>query len=383
MGEHTLTISACMRRSLWVAWALAVPSFAHAQARKAGSVITPSHIVVIATQCTAEGLDIAAFAEALRVELIQEGVSRVDVAASDASIPFDSRLATLRVGSAPCDAGSGVLTFEIADSTLSKSTTTTLATTDVDIKVRPRVAALVVAERLRARWTQPSAVPAATTPNPPASKDLSPSHVATPGRDWTPGPTPETRQAPRQPPPALPLPRQRSNAVRSLRLAASLEWRLFAGPVSALLGPRVVFVSPGWDSVPLRVHVDIGVAFGTVHDSLGDVSLTSGSTGLGIAWDGRVGTARLELGPKVELGWATAKGSPISTNVSGSNANAVLATASVFASLWASLAGDWCGMAGVDVGGVLAGLDARADGRPVAELRGSMLGVRVGVGYAF
>jgi hypothetical protein len=142
---------------------------------------------------------------------------------------------------------------------------------------------------------------------------------------------------------------------------------------------------PSFQAVPLRFHADAGVAFATVQGSLGDISLTVASGALGVAWIARAGSIRLEVGPKAELGMTAAKGVPNSdsSGVRGSNANPVFATASILASAWAVVAGDWSCMFAIDVGGTLAGLDARADGRPVAEVRGAMLGARVGLGRAF
>jgi hypothetical protein len=142
---------------------------------------------------------------------------------------------------------------------------------------------------------------------------------------------------------------------------------------------------PGLQSIPLRAHFDVGVAFGAVHDSLGDISLTVASAGSGIAWVARAGAVRFEVGPKLELGGIAAEGVPSGdgSSVRGSTASSFFASASMLGSAWAKTAGDWTSMFAIDVGGVLAGLEARADGRPVAEVRGAMLGARVGFGRAF
>jgi hypothetical protein len=345
----------------------------------------PSRIIVMAGRCAPEALDIAAFADALRVELVQRGVHAVDVVESDSIIPVDPNLLTLTVD-ASCDAGPRILIFELHDAATSMSTTPILPLEDVEPKVRPRAAALFIAERLRAAWPELSALSPTTAPDPRESTESPPGPVMaarTPVQEGHEVPSPplfHTTAMPAWPsPPLSPM-----TDATGLIAAAAVEWRLFSGPGSAaLLGPRLLILAPGLRSVPLRLHFDVGAAFGSVRDSLGDISLSIASTGIGLAVVGHPGPFRLELGPKLEMGWTAARGIPRSTTASGSSANTILATASVFASAWTVLARDWYGMFAIDVGATLAGLDARADERPVAEVRGAMLGARIGVGRAF
>jgi hypothetical protein len=347
----------------------------------------PSRVVVVAAGCGSEALDMGAFADALRVELAQEGIKTVDVGAPDTPVSVDPNLAAVRVQAAPCDAKARVLKLQIEDPATFKSVTATLSTTDVDTKVRPRVAALVVAERLRTAWASVSSYSTATTSEPLESTTLPPRPVVASrasAQEGQPVPKPTPTPLPPTSKPAPPPLFFSTNEVTDVTVAAAVEWRLFSGPGSAaLLGPRVLIQSPVFRSVPLRLHFDLGAAFGSVRDSLGDVSLSIATGGIGLAVIGHPGPIRLELGPKLELGWTAARGIPGSTTVTGASSNAVLATASAFASVWTLFGHNWQGMCAIDVGATLAGLDARADERPVAEVRGAMIGVRIGVGRAF
>ena len=386
MGVRTLTTATGRATWLTVALTLGTPVASHAQASGAGRPAMPSRMVVVADACGARAIDVGAFAEALRVELAQEGVSAVDVAEAGAPNPDDPRVATLRVHAAPCEADATALVFELDAASSPASALPTLPIKDVGSTILPRVAALAVAERLRTAWARPSGAWN------PMSGQRAETTVAAGLPSDSQRPVQQSRTAPEasHAPPSphvsdsTPPPVAKRRAQTDLLLAAALEWRLFSGPASAaLLGPRALLLSHGMESIPLRVQCDIGAAFGSVNDSLGDIELTIATGGVGLAWFGRPGPVRLEIGPRVELGWAEARGLPSRPSVSGGAAGAFLAIASMSASAWTDLAGPWRGMLELDIGATIAGLDARADGRPVGEIQGAMLGTRIGVGRAF
>jgi hypothetical protein len=165
-------------------------------------------------------------------------------------------------------------------------------------------------------------------------------------------------------------------------VAAVLEGRLFPAYSTGLLGPRAELSFSVARDLPVRLRADGGAAFGTAHDAIGDVDLAFVSGAVGIALGTDSGTLGVEIGPKVEVGRATARGIPFDTTVRGSRADAALVTASLLAAISMRIAPDWRAALAVDVGATPAGLDARADGRRAGGLGGPMLGVRIGVGYA-
>jgi hypothetical protein len=366
-----LALRSAIRHGLVACAILTLAAAPHARAEQATEPVAataPARIVLIAAECESKLLDIGALAAALRVELVQEGVADVQVAAPGASVAPHLSTATIRLRSVPCDERASALGFEIEDASTGRTVGSSLPIADVEPKVRPRVAALVIAERLRASWpglvTQPPPVP---TP-PPSSATQGMVPLAEPPR-W--------RVTAPQPP-------SRTNAgAFGLTLGAGFEFRIFSGLTTSVLGPRAVLFLPARGVIPLRVHVDAGVAFGVARDVLGDISLTLASGGVGLALIGGAGAMHFELGPKAELGWLSAKGTPSGLSVRGATADAALITASVLASVWANVARGWRTAAALDVGAALTGLEARADGRPVADLGGPMLGARATVAYEF
>ncbi len=377
-----------------------------------GRAAGPERIVVVAGGCESEPVDATALAAALRVEMVQEGVFTVDVAAPGSASDERPLVATVRLLPASCVAPEAVPGFEIADGATGRTVRSALAIADIDRGVRPRVAALVIAERLRASWADLAAVPA-TPPAPlePAADRDEPapaSTVAPPGAQDLPARVAAARAAPRTAaPPALdpsapehvetspaadldvPRPldqaggRDQTPALHRFALGAVIEGRSFFGPTTGLVGPRALAVLPVSPSSALRVHVDAGVAWGTQRDTLGDVAVTLASGGAGLTAMAGRGSLRFELGPEIEVGWIWARGVPKGSGVLGSTAGAALGAASVLASLFAEIAPRWTGIATLDLGVAFSGVEARADTRSVADTSGLMVGVRAGLAYAF
>jgi hypothetical protein len=178
-------------------------------------------------------------------------------------------------------------------------------------------------------------------------------------------------------------PERQTAAAQAFALGAAVEGRSFFGPATGLLGPRALAVLPISPSSPLRVHLDAGIGWGMERDALGDISVTLASGGLGlVVMEGR-GALHFAVGPKAEIGWIWVRGVPSSPGARGATAGAPLGAASVLASLFAEIAPHWTSLATIDVGVALAGVEARADARPVADTAGLMLGARAGLVYAF
>jgi hypothetical protein len=364
----------------------------------------PARIVVVAGGCESKPVDATALAAALRVEMVQEGVSNVDVAAPGSSALEDPSVATVRLLPASCDAPVGLPGFEIVDGATGRSVRSTLSIADIDRSVRARVAALVIAERVRASWKDLASIPtahetAAGDGGTPAGSSGSPAAgapVMLGGPAAPPGaPPPLASSAPEHietsPEPDLHRTHLPSRAGRQTQtatpqrfaLGAAVEGRSFFGPGTGLLGPRAVAVLPGFLFSSFRIHFDAGVGWGMARDALGDVSVTLVSGGLGFAVMAGRGALQFELGPKAEIGWTWVHGVPRTPGARGSAAGAALGTASVLACLFAEIAPHWTALAAIDVGVAFAGVEARANTRPIADTAGLMLGARAGFAYAF
>jgi len=166
-------------------------------------------------------------------------------------------------------------------------------------------------------------------------------------------------------------------------LTVVLDGRFFPNYASGLAGPRAELSLPLARTLPLRLRADAGAAFGSAHDPVGDIALVLVSGALGLAVSSEVGPVRAEIGPRIEAGWANARGIAFDATVRASGASSAIAAVSLAAEACFRITPAWWGAAGVDAGTTLAGLDARADGRRAAGIGGPMMGIRVGAGYAW
>ncbi len=417
MGKHAVRSAAPVRvRRAAALVGFGVAALSVIARAEDGRALAPARIVVVAGGCESEPVDASALATALHVEMVQEGVFMVDVAAPGASALEDPSVATVRLLPTSCTAPE-VPGFEIADGATGRSVRSILSIADIDRAVRPRVAALVIAERLRGSWRElasaftargPAAggggtsaaaggAPPAVGETPPAGSGPPPGGQTLLGRPAAPTPAPAavassvSRPVETSPEPDLvatqpvgPADRQMQTAAPSrLPLGAAIEGRSFFGPVTGLLGVRALAVLPYSPTSPLQIDFDVGVDWGMARDVLGDVSMTLASGGVGFAVKGGRGALHFALGPRAEIGWTVVQGIPKTSGARGSTAAAALAGASVLASLFAEISVRWMAVTAIDIGAAFSGIEARSDSRPVADTAGLMLGARAGLLYAF
>jgi hypothetical protein len=416
-GEHAVSSPGRPRRARQVTARIAIgvamtATVARASPSEDVRGPTPTRVVVVPGGCGCAPVDAAAVAAALRVEMIQEGVFAVDVAPQGTLPVEDPSVATVRLLPASCQKPVGAPGFEITGGPTERSVRSTLAIADIDLGIRARVAALVIAERLRASWADlvsaPPAVEAAgagsgapaggRAPSPGGAQDMpggSPSAPAAPAptahsipEEVAASPEPDLERAePLRGAPVGPAREIRHGrhtttvAAHRFVLGAALEGRSFFGPATGLAGPRAFAVLPASFSA-LRVEVDMGVAWGAAHDALGAVSVMLASGGLGFAMVVGREALHLEIGPKAEIGWTRVQGFPRS-GARGATGGTALSAASVLAGFYAEIARHWRGLAALDVGFAFSGVEARADRRPVADTSGLMLVARAGIAYAF
>jgi hypothetical protein len=389
-----------LRGAATLAVIVAIPASVARASPKEDRTAAPERIVVVAGGCESEPVEAIALAAALRVEMVQEGVSAVDVVAAGSPAPREASSATVRLLPAYCATPEALPGFEIEDGATGRSARGTLAIADIDLGVRPRVAALVIAERLRASWADLASVSAASGPpvdraDAPDSAGVSPPDARRSLAE------PTSPSAPRSPAATAPEHVETSpDAVRDTErragpvvrrepmttparfaLGAGVEARSFFGPETALVGPRALVLLPAAPSSAVRIRLDAGSGWAMARDALGSVSVTLASAGVGLAvMEGR-GAIRFALGPKVELGWTWIRGTPSGTGARGATVNAAFGAASVEAILFAEIAPHWVSLAAIDVGVAFSGAEAQADARPVVNTAGLMLGAHVGLAY--
>lgn len=397
---------------------------AHAQAPEAGRTSTarvdgaslPALVHVVPIRCGSGLLDIPAFASALRVELMQQGVRVVDVVRPDTS-PSDVPATVVELRAVPCDSSARAMTFTIrGPGPTAPGRSGTIGLGDVDFASRPRVAALAVAEAFEVAQDEANASPALTPRGPasgqapgaaaPVASSMESNAMAPSAGPATPpkppssagagtpvAPSIESNSAPSALPVApaiggstnIPLggssPAPLAPPRDSLVLSAMFDVRDFTAYATGLLGPRADLALSPRGAGLLRLHVDAGAAFGSVYDALGDVELTLVSGAASLTLFQGVGALSFEIGPRVEVGWVDARGLPISPGARPGRVDGTFAAASLVAALGVQWSAHWRGMFSFDVGDAFAGLQARSDDRPTAGTIGPMLAARVGFSY--
>jgi hypothetical protein len=323
-------------------------------------------------RCDVAPLEVDALVWALRVELAGNGVKSVELAAPGSTFD-EGALATIAV-QAPCAANALEVTLEIDDAATAKSIKRVVSLADVPGAARSRALAIAMAELLRASWAEltlqqvPSAVNRALAER---LRRVVALHAAT------------IADGARANEAASPAQTAGPSLGAVTTLAVVLDGRFFPDYASGLVGPRAELSLPLASTLPLRLRVDAGAAFGSAHDPVGDIALVLVSGALGLAVSSEAGPVRAEIGPRIEAGWGNARGIAFDAGVQASSASRAIAVVSLAAQAYFRITNAWWGAAGVDAGATLAGLDARADGRRAAGLGGPMMGIRVGAGLAW
>lgn len=396
---------------------------AHAQAPESGPASSaptgttmPTLVHVVPIPCSSGLLDVPAFASALRVELMQQDVRAVDIVRPDTS-PSDVPATIVEVRALPCDSSARALTFTVRGLWLAgPAHTATIDLSDVDFANRPRVAALAVAEAFEVAQTEAAAAAPGAFRRPASSEMLvgagttapsiehnstalsppplaPPVHASPPGAETTVAPSIESNATAVPPPRVAPAthastviplsgssPSPLAAASDGFVGSAMLDLRYFTAYATGLLGPRAALSSGA--AGPLRLQLDAGAAFGSAHDTLGAIELTLLSGAASLTLLGRAGAISIEIGPRIEVGWSAARGSPMSPGVSGAQLDRTFAAASLLGALGIQWSARWRGMLSVDVGDAFAGLVARSDGRPTAGTVGPTFATRVGFSYS-
>lgn len=316
----------------------------------------PARVILRRSGCESPAFDEADFVRLLRIELAADGVTEVDTAGPGEALPSGPALAVLSLEGA-C-AGDAVVTFEIDDAATDKKVRRVVDLRDLPGAARARALSLAAAELMRASWAELAlpGVPRPRAPVPPEVREAAGARLA-----------------------ASPLVAAAPPAARAMPLLifAGLDARYFFGSRSAVLGARLAASSPLVG--PLRLRADAGAAYGRTSDPLGGIDLwmVTAAVGpsLGRAWEH--GSA--ELGPRVELGWGSARGLPAHAGIEGQRASTLLVITTLAATsrlrlgtrFWATLDGE--------VGPVVHALTALVNTRASSGFGGAMVGARLGL----
>jgi hypothetical protein len=159
-------------------------------------------------------------------------------------------------------------------------------------------------------------------------------------------------------------------------VGVALDSRYFTAQSTALIGPRAVGLVPIGELAAVRVEA--GIAWGTAEDSLGALAFScpTASLGFDLATAGR--DLRLELGPRVEVGYVSTSATP-QQGAKAQRANGTIVLAGVGAALVGRIGTGWLGWLTLEAAQTLYGLRLRADERAPAGFSGPMIALQLGV----
>ncbi len=332
--------------ALAVCW-LVAPA-ARAEASAPATLPATRTVAVLPPRCAREGLRFEPFLDSLRVELAGRGFACCTVAEAEGWPPPDASV-HLEVEAVPCAEEAARVYVSVAAAGGGRAASREVSLLDVLPPARPRALALAVAEMLRslgsAAPVEKAAAPLAAAP--PAAPPLS--------------------LSPPPPEPARPL---------AWALGLEAEGRGFPGRDTLLWGVRARFTA-GWSW--LHAGVDVGGGCARADVAEGDVLLRAAGVGLelGPRFAGRA--AVVDLGLRADLGWAWARGETGLASVRTGAGSDWLASAGLRLSVEAPARARVRPRVAIEGGGVLAGVQAQANGQTVAGITGYYLLAAFGV----
>jgi len=284
-------------------------------------------------------------------ELAADGVTDVDLLDATAPLPAVAGAPPLAVIAVEGACESAALTVTVDDAATDKQLRRAVDLRAVAEPSRPQALAEAAAQLVRASWAE-LALPRAPLPHvpvPPVIRATTMERLsATPG-------------APVHGPEPAPV-----------FLSAEIDGRYLFGPGAGLLGARLVASVPVIEH--LRLRFDGGAAHGSLADGGGGLDLLAVTGAAGVSFAQTWEAAAVEVGPRVEVGWALTRGG----SGSSYSASSVLAAATVATTGRLHLGGrGWCSLE-LELGPLLHGFGAR-DG---STLRGAMGAARLGIGAA-
>lgn len=354
-------------------------------AARAQDRVAPVQARLAISDCARAALDVGPLVSLLRLELQSDGVAVLEEVtwelAEDAAI--GQSVALLRIDAPACAADQLVFALRIDDAATRKSVTRSVDLSAVAASARERALALAMSELLRASWAELMWVePSEPSIAPPAILEamrvrLRAAYAALGDPSAEPAAAePVSADA------ASPAPPQdaSASALPSYAVSASFVVRGFPGGRVAPLGARLALdlrVLEEW-----ALGFDLEGALGTSLDPLGRIELGLATVGVSFRFVASIERVRLAIGPRLSGGaaWASGTAHDPTSVVANTGAGPVLTLGGV-AELAVSVAEPLELRAGIEVQGVLAGLQAAVDGVPVAGIEGAGLGAWVGIAF--
>jgi hypothetical protein len=326
----------------------------------------PSRVELGVRTCAAG--DAARVEELVRVELAADGIGDVGPITGETEAPALARIAVEPAG---CEDAPGVYRIAIDDVATRKRVERDVSMADLEDDARPRALALAIAELLRASWAELAyAEPPAAIPRRVLEAVRLRVPVPEDARELTIPPAVSAAD----PPVAGP-----AGAPRYLVDAGALV-RSFPGARSALLGGRL---AASIAIVPrLRLEVGGEGGAGQSLDRLGKVDLWYAGGALGLGLDVPFDPLVFVASVRGVLGYGATSGAAYDpTTVAGEGGAAIVLVAASLA-IYLELVGPLHFVFGVEVGAAALSVDAIADGRAIAGIRGPMLAASLGLALA-
>jgi hypothetical protein len=325
----------------------------HARAEPAGP---GTAIVVNPPGCPAGSFAEGTFLRLLEIELLSE-----DIHVAKGHDVASATILTLTLERTACETDGRSVVLGLASGRHHGERTITLG--DLAVDDRPRALALAVAEvirSMRAAWQRDDEATAAA-PTQPANEAPSPApiflHVDL-----------DAGRHPRDP-------------VASATIEGAGAWRVFEAQRTSLLGAQLALRVPLGHS-SLHARLDAAGYWTNLSDRWGAVDLSSYSGGFAVLVDvGR--RPAFSFGPRLELGYAMAKGSTSAASLSAASGGKMLAAISLVAGLRIEVHGPWALTAEVEGGSALNGPTVMADNRTIATMSGAFGGARAGLAFAY
>jgi hypothetical protein len=129
----------------------------------------------------------------------------------------------------------------------------------------------------------------------------------------------------------------------------------------------------------IHVNADLGANFSNVSRTLGDVYVRSTSIGFGAGPRFVSSIVALDLGPRVEAGWAWIRGSTSKANVGTAAGSGPIASIGFRTSLEARIHPTILPGVGVEMGGILQGMNGKVDSKTTTGIGGYYFLASIGV----
>jgi hypothetical protein len=305
-------------------------------------------VVILPPLCKADSFPLVPFVDSLRVELAGRGLSCCTLANPVDKVLVDSLL--VRVEMVPCMPNVDRVQVSAHMPSRPRAAEREISLTDVAQTARPRALALAVAELIRALGQGPR------------------------------GETPETVTVPDQVSVPVPIPSPSELAPPVvLSLHAEAEVRGLPTRDTMMWGGRARFTAH-WRK--LHADVDLGADATRARGELGDVLLRSASMGIGLGPRFATRFIILDIGPRVELGWAWIHGEAAFADVRTGAGSQLISGVGFRVSLEGPAQLRIRPNLTLESGAVVRGVKAEVDNRPVAGMTGYYLLAAVGLGVS-